>query len=123
MALTPGSTPPATPSICDCGGACGPSLGDVLIFLRSVATDADRANHIAFENNRDTTLQWGRPRQSQRRYTAVANLILKHLARPAENRRSPRFPNANLNARDLRVVESLQQQQMTVVVHNNDDNS
>src|SRR5215472_1237937 len=116
----PGSTPPATASISDRGcRILGSGLGDVLIFLRRVPTDADRANHFTFDNNGDTTLQWRRPGQSQRRYASVANLVFKHFARPSKNCCRARFANANLNARDLRLVESFQQQQITAVVHNN----
>jgi hypothetical protein len=67
-------------------------------------------------------LQGRCPGQRQRSYATVANLLFKDFARPAENCRCARFADSNLNTGDLRVVESLQQQQMTPVVYNNDDN-
>src|SRR6516162_4174368 len=84
-------------------------IGNVLIFLRCVAAHADGADDVSFKHDRNSTLQRRRPRQSQSSDATVANLIFKYFAWPTENRRRSRFANANLNARNLRVVKSLQQ--------------
>src|SRR5262245_51494510 len=102
--------------------ACGSDLGDIFVFLRSITAYTNRPDHFSLVNNRDSTLQRCCPRQRQRSYATVAHLIFKHFAWASENRCRSSFTNANLNARNLRVVESLQQQKMTAVVHNNDDN-
>src|SRR5438094_4373639 len=113
----------ATALVCDrSSGACGSDLGDVFIFLRRVATDADRADDFVFEHDRNATLQRRRSGQSQSSYATVADLIFKYFAGPAENCRGARLADSNLNAGDLRVVESLQEQHMTAVVHNDNYN-
>src|ERR1051325_5414772 len=104
------------------GSACGSCLGNILIFLWSVTTYADRTDHFSLMKYGNTTLQRCCSRQSQRSYATVTHLIFKHFARPSENRRGPCFANANLYACNLRVVESLEQQQMTAVVYNNNHN-
>src|SRR5437867_10088474 len=54
----------ATALVCDRGsGACGSDLGDVLIFLWRVTTDADRADHFPLKNNGNAALQWRRSGQ------------------------------------------------------------
>src|ERR1051326_4163703 len=107
--MPPGSTPPSTALISDRSSAPSSCLGNVLIFLRSVTAYANRPDHLSLVNYGDATLQRRCPRQRQRSYTPVTHLIFKHFARPAEDRRSSRFANANLNARNLRIVEPLQQ--------------
>src|SRR5262249_8260513 len=106
----------ATALLSDCGsGASSSHLCNVLLFLRSVTAYADRPNHFSLVNNGDTTLQRCCPRQRQRSYATVAHLIFKHFAWASENRGRSRFTNANLNTRNLCIVESFQQQQMTAV--------
>src|SRR5262249_37895323 len=84
-------------------GARSSDFGDVLIFLRSVSADADRADDFVFEDDRNAALQRRRSGQSQRSYATVTHLIFKHFAWPPENRRSPCFAYPNLDARNLRV--------------------
>src|SRR5436190_2109206 len=70
--MTPSSMPPATTSVCDhTSCACGSNFGDILIFLRRVATDADRTNDFVFEHDRNTTLQRRRPGRSLRQRTPI----------------------------------------------------
>src|SRR5213080_4406760 len=84
--MRPGSSPPATVLVCDrTSDACGSNLGDILIFLRRVATDADRADDFVFEHDRNATLQGRRSGQSQSSYATVADLIFKYFAGPSEN--------------------------------------
>src|SRR5438046_9576250 len=84
--MRPGSTPPATTSICDrTSCTCCSNLGDILIFLRRVATNADRADDFVFEHDRNATLQRRRSGQSQSSYATVADLIFKYFAWPWEN--------------------------------------
>src|SRR5207248_11366666 len=119
----PGSTPPATTSICDCTScACGSNLGDILIFLRSVATDADGADDFVFEHDRNATLQRRRSWQSKSSYATLADLIFKYFAGPSENCRGARLADSNLHAGNLSFVQSLEQQQMSAIIHNDDYN-
>src|SRR5207249_8928243 len=109
--------------VCDRGGcACGSNLGDILIFLRRVATDADRADDFVFEHDRNATLQRCCAGQSQSSYAAVADLIFKYFAGPSENGRGARLAYSNLHAGNLSVVQSLEQQQMSAVIHDDDNN-
>src|SRR5207244_12471119 len=69
----------ATALVCDrSSGACGSDLGDVFIFLRCVATDADRADDFVFEHDRNATLQRRRSGQSQSSYATVSNLTVNY---------------------------------------------
>src|SRR5204863_3332460 len=101
---------------------CCSDLGDVFIFLRRVATDADRADDFVFEHDRNATLQWRRSGQSQSSYATVADLIFKYFAGPSENCRGARLADSNLHAGNLSVVQSLKQQQMSAIIHNDDYN-
>src|SRR5438046_10000206 len=104
--MRPGSTPPATTSICDrTSCTCGSNLGDILIFLRRVATDADRADDFVFEHDRNATLQRRRSGQSQSSYATGADLIFKYFAGPSENCRGARLADSNLHAGHLCVVK------------------
>src|SRR5436189_4920471 len=121
--MTPSSMPPATTSVCDHGsGACSSDLGDVFIFLRRVPTDADRADDFVFEHDRNATLQRRRSGQSQSSYATVADLIFKYFAGPSENCRGARLADSNLHAGNLSVVQSLEQQQMSAIIHDDDYN-
>src|SRR5205814_3292821 len=116
-------TPPATTSICDCTSCtCGSNLGDILIFLRRVATDADRADDFVFEHDRNATLQRRRSGQSQSSYATVADLIFKYFAGPPENCCGARLANSNLHAGNLSVVQSLEQQQVAAIIYDDDHN-
>ena len=58
LAELPGSTPPATALLSNCGsGACGSDFGNILIFLWRITADTDRADDFPFEHNRNATLQ------------------------------------------------------------------
>src|SRR5213080_237752 len=123
VAELPGSTPPATTSICDRGsGACGSDLGDVFIFLRRVSANADCADDFAFEHDGNATLQRRRSGQSQSSYATVADLIFKYFAGSSENCCGARLADSNLHAGNLSVVQSLEQQQMSAIIHNDDYN-
>src|SRR5438477_3538023 len=119
----PSSMPPATTSVCDrTSCACGSNFGDILIFLRRVATDADRADDFVFEHDRNATLQRRRSGQSQSSYATVADLIFKDFAGPSENCCGARLADSSLYAGNLSVVQSLEQQQMSAVIHDDDYN-
>src|SRR5438477_12890817 len=60
------------------------------------------------------------PGQRQRRDPPVAHLILKDFARSPENSRGSRLPDADFHTCDLRVVEALEEQEMSAVIHHND---
>src|SRR6059058_4213550 len=108
---------------CDHGsGACSSDLGDILIVLRRVATDADRADDFVFEHDRNATLQRRRSGQSQSSYATVADLIFKDFAGPSENCCGARLADSNLYAGNLSVVQSLEQQQMPAIIHEDDHN-
>src|SRR5438067_6714686 len=121
--MTPSSMPPATTSVCDrTSCACGSNLGDILIFLRRVATDADRADDFVFEHDRNATLQRRRSGQSHSSYATVADLIFKYFAGASENCCGARLANSNLHAGNLSVVQSLEQQQVSAIIYDDDYN-
>src|SRR5438874_2528763 len=121
--MTPSSTRPATTSVCDrTSCACRSNFGDVLIFLRRIPTDSDRTDHFPFENNGNAALQRRRSGQSQSSYATVADLIFKDFAWPSENCRGARLADSNLHAGNLSVVQSLEQQQMSAIIHDGDYN-
>src|SRR6266545_443099 len=99
--------------------ACRSDLGNVFIFLRRVTAYADCADHFAFKFYGNTALQRRRTWQSQRGYPTITDLIFKHLAWAAENRRRPGFADPDFHTRHLCIVEPLEQQQMTAVVNDN----
>src|SRR5687767_10349189 len=61
-------------------------LGDVLILLRCIAADANRANHATVDFERHAALQRCCTWKRKRRHPSVANLILEDFARSPEDR-------------------------------------
>src|SRR5262249_39796264 len=121
--MRPGSTSPVTRSISDgSSGARSSNFCDVFIFLGCVTADTDCTDHFAVENNRNAALQWRRTRQGERCDATLAYLIFKYFAQSTENRCCPCFADSNFNAGDLRIIQTLEQQQVTTVIHENDDN-
>src|SRR5438876_4668938 len=109
---------------CDCGrGICSSNLGDVFIFLWCVSADSYGADHFAFKLDWNAALQRSGAGQRERRDPPVAHLILKDFARPPENSRGPRLSDADFHACDLRVVEALEEQEMSAVIHHYDHDS
>src|SRR5262249_29902401 len=103
---------------------CGrSSFRYVLVFLRRVAAYADRADDFALVDDRDAALKRSSTGQRQSSNAAVANLIFKYLARPAEDCRRPRFTDADFDACHLRVVQPFKHEQMTSIVDYRDDYS
>src|SRR5205823_7995595 len=99
------------------------NLSDIFIFLWCVSADTAGADHFAFKLDSNTALQGSGPGQRQRRDPPVAHLILKDFARPPENSRGPRFSDADFHACDLRVVEALEEQHMSAIIHHYDHDS
>ena len=91
------------------GGGSGSSLGDVFILLRTLATHADRADDLSVDANRNASLQWRRTGQRQCGYAPFLDLILEIFAGSAEDGRGSRFSDSYLDARDLRIVEPVEQ--------------
>jgi len=57
------------------------------------------------------------------RNAAIAHLVFEHFARSPENSCGPRLADSYFNACDLSVVEPLEEQQMTAIIHNHDHDS
>src|SRR5438876_12456278 len=56
-------------------------LGDVLVLLRRVATDADRPDHLAVHDDRYAALERGGPGECEGRDAPRTGLVLELLAR------------------------------------------
>src|SRR5207249_646012 len=94
---------------------------DIFVFLRCVAAYADRSDHLSFVNEGQTTLQRRCARQRNGSDTTVFNLIFENLARTAEDRRGAGLANAHVDAYHLRVVETFDDERISAVIHDNDD--
>src|SRR5207253_7505907 len=90
-------------------GCCRSSFSYVFVVLRAFATHTDGSDHFPVEDDGNSALQRSCSGQRERGNPAFFNLILEVLARTAEDSCGPGFPDANFDARDLRVVESLKQ--------------
>ena len=75
---------------------------------------------LALDVERHAALKRCRSWQRQCCDAAVSNLILEDLARSSEDRRRPRLADADVHARDLCVVQSLEVQHVTAIVDDHD---
>ena len=91
------------------GGGSRSCLGDVFVFLRTFAAHADRADDFSVDDNRNATLQGRCAGQRQCGYAPFFDLIFEIFAGPAEDGRGSRFSDSYLDARDLRIVEPVEQ--------------
>jgi len=73
-------------------------------------------------NYGNSTLQRRCSGQGQRRYATVTHLIFEYFAGPSKNRCGACLSDSNLDAGNLSVVQSLEQQQVSAVVHDYDYN-
>jgi hypothetical protein len=89
---------------------------DVLVDLRRIAGDTDRADHATFVENRRAALERCCTGQREGSYASVAHLILEDLGGPPEDRSGAGLGDADIDTRELRVVESLESQQRSGVV-------
>src|SRR5438034_11129362 len=96
-------------------------LRDVLVLLRGVAAHADRADDLAVHRDRHAALERRGAGQGEGGDPSGADLVLELLAGPAEDRRRAGLPDADLDARHLRVVEAVEHDEMAPVVHHRDD--
>src|SRR6266545_1925864 len=95
--------------------------GDVLVYLGRVAADADGADDLPVEQDRNTALERRRVGESQSGHAAVADLILEDLARPPVDRRGASLADPDVDAGDLGSVHPFEQDDVSAVVHDHDD--
>src|SRR5206468_9135840 len=95
---------------------------DFFILLRTVPTRADGPDDLTLYRNWDPALEGRRPRQRQCGYTPVLYLVFEHLAGPTEDGCRPSLANGDLNAGNLSIIQTLQQNQLPAIVNygNND---
>src|SRR5262249_32900114 len=89
---------------------------NVFIFLRSIAADAYCADDFAFIDDRYSALKRCRAGQREGRNAPVAYLIFEDFAWPSEDRGGAGLADADLNARNLRIVEAVQDEQISAVI-------
>ncbi len=76
----------------------------LILVGRAGAADADRADDLAVDLDRDPSLQRNGPGEMERRGPAAGGLVLEVLARPPVDRRRARLVGGDADARDLRRV-------------------
>src|SRR5262249_13205798 len=101
------------------GGGAG--FGDVFVFLRCVSAHTDGANDFSIDEDGNSSLERRSAWQHQRSGSPVFDLVLELLARPAEIRGRTSLADCDIDARDLRIVETLEEQEVPAVVHNGND--
>src|SRR5262245_65559952 len=97
--------------------------GDGLVDPRCVTADADRADYLAVEPYRDTALKRRAVGQGQRGHTPGPDLLLEVPTRPSVDGCRPGLADADVDARDLRVVQAVEKNEVTAVVDDRDDDA
>ena len=104
-------------------GVCSSDLSNVVVLLRRVSANSDRANYLAVDLDWNTALQRGRAGQRNRRNAAIAHLIFENFARPTKDCCGPRFADPDFNACHLSIIEPFQEQHVTTIIYDHDHNS
>src|SRR5712691_3482203 len=98
-------------------------FGDVLVLRGRLPAHANGADDFSFIRDGNAALQRRGAGKGQCRNAPVADLVFEHLARPAEDCRRPCLADADVDARNLGIVEPFEQEQVPAVVHDDDDHS
>src|SRR5207245_1633456 len=91
-------------------------FGDVLVLRGRLPAHANGADDFSFIRDGNAALQRRGTGERQRRNAPVADLVFEHFAGPPEDCRRPRLADADVDARNLGIVEAFEQEQVTSVV-------
>src|SRR5690606_32990607 len=92
-------------------------LRDLRVLRRKNSADADRADHLTVDDHRDTTLHGEDTFHREERSSSTGDRVFQRLGGTLEPDGGPGFPGCDGDARQLRSVAAVQEDQLAGTIH------